>query len=153
MKLNKKISFQFKGRLRIEQKLGVTYMHHLFVCPFCFFATCKAFLFVLSSFPIGNRRIGSWSSRELDHGGTSHIKERLHLGPCLDNVEFSIPYHAFDVLWRSIQLFYCTSCTSNAWQDGVTEVAVNNQGVRWVVKHHLLFLIHRNTIQGVYPPC
>jgi len=65
------------------------------------------------------------------------LKKRLkkkepgsHLRSCLDNVYFSISNHAFNVLCRPIQLLDCTTCTSNAREDRVAELAINHQRVR-----------------------
>lgn len=41
----------------------------------------------------------------------------LHLGSCLNHVDFPIPDDTFDVLWRSIELLNGMACFSNARED------------------------------------
>lgn len=76
-------------------------------------------------------------------------KSESHLRSCLNNVYFPISNHTFNVLWIPVQLLNCTTCTSNARKDRVAKVSINDEWVRWVVKHNFVFLIHRHTTEKV----
>ena len=110
-----------------------------FIYFFSFFYSSLLFschFLILYNTPLAKSNGNEWSKNKL---------WRLHLGSCLNHVEFSIPYHTFNVLRRSIELLNCTSCTSNAGESWVLKVCINQQRIRWVIKHNFLFFVYWNT--------